>query len=223
MHYHLEIIMPPTEDIESAVRQVMRPFNEQADDEDFGRYRFWDWWVIGGRFAGAKLQAKLGSEKIDAFYAELTSRNVTVSSLTAGKQEIKPAEQIPMVDELWRQYFPNTTDACPLFKHANNQYDSDSRLVGDVCLWSEVPESISVSKVIFAAPEFRGTEIQAAFMVSTDFWNGCNHEKTRWDGTWKGALALQSDYVGASHYSDEYRERVSVKDDWIAVTVDYHS
>lgn len=34
MHYHLEIIMPPTEDIEGAVAQILKQFNEQPKETD---------------------------------------------------------------------------------------------------------------------------------------------------------------------------------------------
>jgi len=66
MHSLLEIIMPPTDDVEGAIATIMAPFNEQPDEdqEDVSSYTFWDWYVIGGRFSGSKLQSRLDPEKI---------------------------------------------------------------------------------------------------------------------------------------------------------------
>ena len=123
MHSHTEIIMPPTDDIEAAVKQIMAPFNEQPDDDDEDvRSSFWDFWVIGGRWAGHKLQAGLDQDKLKAFHDAMTQRKVTVDSIQGGKQALKPESQIPVVDAMWHEFFPETTGPCPLFKHSNDQY-----------------------------------------------------------------------------------------------------
>src|SRR6185312_2392586 len=103
MHYQLEIIMPPVADVKTAVAQILEPFDEQGEDEDGNpnAHGFWDWYVIGGRWAGAKLEAMFGPERLKAFRAELAERNVTISGVRFGKQELQPADQIPMVDALW--------------------------------------------------------------------------------------------------------------------------
>ena len=65
MHYHLEIIMPPTKDVEEAVRQVLEEYSESWTDEDGNpsSRAFYDYYVIGGRYSGEKLQAGLDQSK----------------------------------------------------------------------------------------------------------------------------------------------------------------
>ncbi len=49
MHYHLEIILPPTEDIEKAIAEILQQFDE---NEEENTNSFWDWYQIGGRYTG---------------------------------------------------------------------------------------------------------------------------------------------------------------------------
>lgn len=219
MHYHLEIIMPPTDDVEAVVKQIMEPFSENNDEN---RHQFWDWFVIGGRWAGRKFQATLDKAKLDSFYKALSEKQVTVSSVTAGKQELQPASQIPMVDGLWNEFFPESNGKpCPLFNHSNNQYKSDSLIDGDICRFANTPSGLEPSRVIFAAPNYDGSEMEATFMLSDEIWNGVNYENTTWDGTFADAVAKFKSR--GSNYSDEYLKRVTPQDDWLVVTVDYHS
>jgi hypothetical protein len=39
MHSHLEIILPPVDDVENAVKQIMEPFDEAGEEEDGVRNR----------------------------------------------------------------------------------------------------------------------------------------------------------------------------------------
>jgi hypothetical protein len=34
MHYHLEVILPPTDDVQAAITQIMAPFDENRDRDD---------------------------------------------------------------------------------------------------------------------------------------------------------------------------------------------
>jgi hypothetical protein len=34
MHYHLEIVMPPTADVDAAVTQILAPFNENLEESE---------------------------------------------------------------------------------------------------------------------------------------------------------------------------------------------
>lgn len=220
MHYHLEIIMPPTDDVEGQITNIMAEYDEKAestDDFDANPHAFWDFWVIGGRWAGRKLEATLDSAKLERFMDELKFRKVTCSGFQAGKQSLSPESQIPMVDALWVEYFPESgVSVCPLFAHSNDQYDSSSNLPGDICKVSEVPENLSCSHVLIARESYRkdGT-YAAATMRQTSVWNGCNLEKTDFDGTVKQAVCDFNEKIPNS-------ER-HIKDDWLCVTVDYHS
>jgi hypothetical protein len=224
MHHHCEIIMPPTDDIEAAVTAILKPFDEDPDanEEDVRLGTpFWDWWVIGGRFAGMKFQSTLNAEKLKAFHAELAKRKVTVSGLTCGKQELNPSTQIPLVDGLWRDYFPDTKGPCPLFSHSNDQYNSKDLLPDDVMRFWAVPNDLKVARVIFAADPYEKGETSPTFMLADSIWNGCNFEETAWDGTF--ADAVERFKTKHKHYAADYVERITPKDDWLVVTVDYHS
>jgi len=222
MHFHMEIVMPQVDNVEEAVKTVMAPFNEQPDaDEEDARNPFWDFWVVGGRWAGAKLEALLDQDKMKEFQEELKRRNVTVSGIQCGKQELSPASQIPMVDKLWEEYFPQYTGrACPLFNHSNDQYSNDC-LHGDVMPLRDVPRILSSERVMFVAPNYDGSSLEATAMFSQSIWNGVNYEDTAWDGTFGAAVDLFAEK--SKNYGDTWKERATPADDWLVVTVDYHS
>lgn len=222
MHYHLEIILPPTDDVEAAIKQIMAPFDEDPEDpEDRGGSSFWDFYVIGGRWAGEHMKADLDPKKLDEFYEELTKRKVTVSGLTAGKQELQPADQIPMVDALWQEFFPDAGfPACPIFRHYNDQYKNT---LDDVCNLSEIPDSLAAGRLIIAGPGYSDDGgFRANYMLQDEFWNGCNHIKTGWDGNVKGGVA-EFEKWAKDRYTEEAQRKYIPTDDWLVATVDYHS
>lgn len=225
MHSHLEIVMPPTDDVAARVAQIMAPLDENYKDEEGNesRHGFWDFFVIGGRFAGSKAQAKYHEEKMAAFNAPLKERNVTVSGLTCGKQTLQPASQIPMVDALWQEHFPESGLAvCPLFSHSNDQYDSADTLAGDVCTLAEMPHGLTAERVIIAGPHWRDSEtVEGKHMEQEAFWNGMNHVDSSWDGTVASAIARFAERIKT--YKPEYREKALPREGWLVVTVDYHS
>lgn len=223
MHYHLEIVMPPTEDIKAAVSKIMAPFDEnheEGEDHD-SRHAFWDFWVIGGRFAGTKVQASYDPQRLEFFHEALKERKVTVSGMTWGKQELQPTSQIPMVDALWKEFFPQFKgEHCPLFNHSNNQYSSESLLPEDVSLFKDVVPTMKCSRIIFAGLNYK-TELAAIQMYQTDFWNGVSWQDSKWEGDFSEAVKMFNE--GLEHYKDEYKEKVTPKPDWLVVTVDYHT
>lgn len=232
MHYHCEIVMPPTDDIEGAVESILKPFNECDDGGGADRsHTFWDFYVIGGRWAGHKLIAKYDQAKIDEFYAWCREEKITVSGLQAGKRTLQPASQIEKVDAKWNEMFPPEGEPlpCPLFSHSNDQYGKglDGTLPDDVMRFSDVPAGLTCSHVIFAKPSFESETgehtgpLEAAFMLTEDAWNGCNHMKVDWDR--QLASAVEKYRKSLDGYKDEYRAKVEPKDDWLVVTVDYHS
>lgn len=223
MHYKIEVIIPPTDDIEAAVAQTLAAFDENGKDEDGieNRHGFWDWYVIGGRWAGDKQKARLCQESLQSFYDWMTEQKVTVSSFQAGKHELKPAEQIPLVDAAWKRFFPEWEgEHCPLFSHSNNQY-SDS-LSGDVCKVSELTGNETASKVVIAKRHWRdGGKVEAAAAYQDSVWNGVNHEDTAFDGNVKSCL---EGYInGLEGRCEEWREENTPTADWLVVTVDIHS
>lgn len=224
MHYHLEIIMPPTDNVEAAVEKILTPFNEdQSDipeDERNSRYTFWDWYVIGGRWAGEKLKCGLDQAKVEEFWKEIEGMNLTVSGLQAGLPKIEPEDQIPAVDVLWQRIFPDSQfKACPFFQHFNNQYKNSTGFP-DVMELKDMPTELTASSVIIAAIRWND-ELGAEFMIQDSIYNGVNFTDTAWDGKVQTALDLHLERIKS--YKDEAREKYTPKPDWLVVTVDYHS
>lgn len=219
-HEHNEIIMPPTTDVDKAIAEIMAPFCEHAseDDEHDPRGAFWDFYVIGGRFAGSKTEAALDPEALKAFNAWMTAEKVMVKGLVFGKQELADRTTVEMVDAKWREMFPGAGPRCTLFKHSNT---GDEPLPGDVCRFADIPERATAWRVLIAAPDHEGKKLEAVYMVSQRAWNGVTHIKTEWDGTVHGALKMFAEH--AKHYAPAYAERITPRADWLAVTVDTHT
>jgi len=222
MHHVIEILLPQVENVEEAIAEIMAPFNEHVDDpEERTGQEFWDFYVIGGRWAGHKMTAALDQDKLTAFYDAMTEKKVTVSGLQCGKQEIAPASQIPMVDALWTEYFPEYNGrACPLFNHANDQYQNDC-LYGDVMRLKDVSSELTCGRFIVANYDYKDEKLEAKCMLSDSVWNGVNFEDTVWDGTLGHATELYGKKL--ENYNEEYTTANTPDGDWIVVTVDYHS
>ena len=233
MHYLLEIIMPPVPGIEMPTQQhiddcvsvIMAPYHEENEDPEEARTpKWWDWYVVGGRYAGSHMMATLDREKMAAFEQWLQDTQVTVSGIQAGKQELSPKDQIPVVDAKWAEFFPEYAgQACPLFRHSNDQYgrDGNGTLPEDVLHFRDVPREMTCCRVIIAGPNYEGTSMEAKYMISEDIWNGVTHVKSDWDG--KIGSALNQFMERAEHARDEWREKYVPTDNWLVVTVDYHS
>jgi hypothetical protein len=232
MHYHLEIIMPPTDNIEEAVAEILAPYDENweppppkegeefNEDERRSPHAFWDWYVIGGRWAGTKLMARYEGPALDAFRAELDTLKVTVSGVQAGKQELNPPEQVTVVDALWCKHFPDSgVTVCPLFNHSNNQYTEHMYM--DICTVREIPPELKAAHVIIAGRYKTDRSLQAMDMFRDSIWNGVTWQDTDWDCKVHTILAKHA--ARLEHSSDEYRQFNTITDDWLAVTVDYHS
>lgn len=224
MHSIAEVVIPPGRDVELAVSQVMSSFLEEDDDGNkTDSADWWDFWKIGGRFSGDKTTARLDPDKLKAFYAMLTEKQVTVSGLRAGKPDLSPASQIPQVDAWWREWFPGAGDACPLFGHSRDKYRSAGYYPDDVCLVRDVPAALTCERLIVAVPHYdaakRDTHLTVRRMLVKSFWNGVQWQDTRFDGLVGPALAgMTLGRVAAG--SDE---EAKVGDDWQVVTVDYHN
>lgn len=232
MHEHLEIILPPVpgvamptlDHLRSAVEQILEPFHVEAEGED-RRPSFYDWYVIGGRFAGEKMTASLDQDKLAEFQNWCEAEQLTVSGVRAGKQELQPKSQIPKVDAKWGKLFPEFAGyPCPLFKHSNDQYDHggvSGQLPDDILHFRDIPRSMKCHRVIVAGPQHSGDGLDAEWMIAEDQWNGCNHMPIAWDRTLGDALNQYMEYIG--RYREEFRGKYIPTDNWLVVTVDYHS
>lgn len=225
MHYHCEIIIPPVKDIEQALYQVMCPFDENREDEEYGRHAFWDYYVAGGRYAGKKELYTYNKEKLELFYKRIQDEKITFSSVTAGKQTVKPKSQIPIVDTIWNEFFPTedgTNVPCPLFSHSNNQYDGDDLISCDICRVDEIPEKLKCARVIIAGQHWRDkNKLEAKFMICDSEWNGVNLVPIQWDTGVKTALEMYQEKF--KKMERKYREKNEPKPNWLCITVDYHS
>ena len=56
MHYHMELLMPPTDDVEGAVKRALSPYMQGEDDMPV----WWDWYTIGGAWKEVKANATPG-------------------------------------------------------------------------------------------------------------------------------------------------------------------
>jgi len=62
---------------------------------------------------------------------------------------------------------------------------------------------------------------KAVFMIEKEFYNGVNFIDSAWDGTVSSAIGQHNERI--QNFAEEYKERNTVTDDWIVVTVDYHT
>lgn len=85
----------------------------------------------------------------------------------------------------------------------------------------DVSKSLQCGHVIVAGENFNGEGLEARFMVRDRVWNGVTHQKTAWDGTLGSALAENLEKL--KNYKEEYAAKYTPNDDWLVVTVDYHS
>lgn len=211
MHYHMEIVMPPTEDVEAAIAQIMAPFDENTSE----RHAFWDWYVVGGRWSGNKLMADVEEARLKIFYDLLKEKNITVSDLRRGKERLQPESQIETVNKLWRKIFPNSKlKECPLF---DNYKGGD----GDIQKLGEVSPRVSCSTVIVAGLDYDGKKLKAQTMLQSSIWNGVTWQDSKWDGLLSSAIEEhEKRYERATV---ELKKKHIPKRDWLVVTVDYHS
>lgn len=211
-HYHLEVIMPPTDNVKAALEQILMPFDENGDRELYSiQHTFWDYWTIGGRYSGSKIAQQYD---IGLFNRRLSEAKITVSGLQMGKPTLNPASQREQVEALWRETFPDAKITCPVFDYYNG---GD----GDVATLGETTRLTQCYRVIIAGPSHDKTVLAAHLMMETSYWNGVSHNSSGWDGKLDSALYAWSNELAS--YREDWQEGRTPTDDWLVVTVDYHS
>ena len=214
MHSHLEIILPYVPDVETAIDSLMQPFNE-CDEKNM--HAFWDWYEIGGRWSGTKLTATLDPEALDRFNDELNAMPLTVSAVQCGKPELMPDSQAVLVDQLWRRHFPHSKQQqCPFFRHAGSKMPLDIATLGECSMHTEAAHFMIAGTY---NPE--DTSLHPMTMLINEIWNGVSFQKTVFDGTLQSALDYHNQRF--TNTRDEYRKLNTPTEDWLVVTVDYHS
>ena len=214
MHFHAEIVIPPTaeNEIEGKLRDMLAPFNENNEESS---NTFFDYWVLGGRWSGAKIKAKLGRQAIDEFYSWLQERKTTVSSFTAGKQTLRPTNQAAEIDAEWSRRFPEFAGHCPLFDH----YRGTNM---DICAVNDIPPSLECETLVIAAPHWEDcSRLEANGLQHGEIWNGVEHQKTMFDGNVAKAITAYNEKI-AKRYKEGVQGNYLVRSDWLCITVDYH-
>ena len=205
MHFSVEVVIPPVDDIDDTINRLM---SSCESDFDNGERPWFDFWRKGGRFSGNKLLASLSRAKLREFEAELNALAVSVSCVQCGKPELNPETQIETVNKLWQEYFPGTSRDCPYFHHF------DSSGYGDVCLVKEVPERLTCSRLIVAKPDKNNLEYVQPVIMLEEEEDSLN--PFSFDGNVKKALDLIRERDSARGHS------LGLDDNWVVVTLDCH-
>ena len=247
MHELVEVVIPPVvgelgdekewyPTVEGALEDTLKKLCTSVKPKKRHPGAFWDWYVIGGRFAGSKLRKKVildvGQEAFDRMWDKLDERGPMCSGVVAGKQSIVKPEDQEFADNLWRE-LSGRDEPNPYFEHSNNQYAPGlaGTLPMDICRLSEVPENHTCRRVVFATQRQKYVEdrepggrfvaqdrIKPFFMLSAEIWNGFTFEETAWDKTFKSALELyrkQGECI-----NQEFCPQA--RDDWWVISVDAH-
>ncbi len=216
MHYHLEIIMPPTEKIDEEISRILAPFDEGKEDS---RNAFWDWYQIGGRFTGDH----------DGFDAASDENNIEKCDLCAGTgfraddvgNRAREAEATYICNGCGKRQEGGTWTHSEFGAGKRLKWPTQwARYKGDIIPLRDLKPTQTAFRVIIAAPNHAGTGMEAVFMAAKDNWNGASFDESKWDGSI--AEAIEKHKERAKNYRDEYAEKVTPTDDWIAVSIDYH-
>ncbi len=212
MHYQLEVIMPPCDhdEVQSVLEEVLARFDENNEDEKHKyTHKWYDYFVIGGRYAGSHSEADLPEAKLEEFYTWAKAEKLTVSSVVAGKQMLQLADQWDKVNAKWKELFPGRGD-CTLFANSDSE-DSDIQRLGDMS-----PE-LRAYRVIVVGYDYYN-KLAPLFMLEQSHWNGINHQDAKWEGNVYEAVREAQE-----HYCIKDSPNNQITDDWLVVTVDYHS
>lgn len=228
MHVHLEVLVPPTDNPVDDVETLLKPFDESAEDEEgYSRYTFWDWWVIGGRWSCSHLLADIGKGRMDKFVEEMPKYKVSGVQTAGGLYEV-PVEPDGVRDELlelWKVHFPEYAEQCP-FWGLTDQYDRGGR-PNDIVPAGSISKSLTCSQLLIG---WRPKEtIRPLLMLQDDFYNGVSWQDSAWDGKVLASIEAHNEKTRARKdgaregWWEEYGSRQVVGEDWLAVTVDYHT
>ena len=102
MHYHIEILMPPTDDVEGAVENALAIYGENEDDAEANCVpTWWDWYEIGGAWLKCKPVGSLGLRHITRLHE--TPKDMTCARfLVVGTHDGEPEDVRFMVSkDIW--------------------------------------------------------------------------------------------------------------------------
>lgn len=242
-HYHMELILPPQPDREAvrkASHQILLPFREEQDPlpedeyhEIYEGHRFWDWYVIGGRWTRDHIVARLDETKLQDFWDNFAEAGMEGPGfqMPGSHPQLTP-ESVLRAHELWADFFPN--DECPFWQKDGRRPGEACDHKSDICTVGELGENAGAYRLLIATLDGH-LKYKAAHLISTSFWNSVSWQDAKWEGDVHQAIG---DYNGtrqaeidrrrdkdgvADEWSLKYGIPSLVGDDWHAVTVDYHS
>ena len=201
-HYHVELILPPTPrfEIRERVLEILLPLRKGDDEATWPADPLFDWYKIGGRFAGTKHGLRCDPERRRKFYEELYSDEFT-SDDDLSKLGFWGDDQLPAVNALWRKWFPeDEVGICPFI----GPYPTRDQ---DICRVDRISDELKADTVVV------GNEAnQVVLRLKTEIWDSIKRKfiDTGFDGSVLDALR-RCRAAG-----------VEPAGDWLAVTLDCH-
>lgn len=184
----LEIILPSTTDLLGDIGKILSPFYDGGDNEK--AYVFYDTCGLCA-YRPEKLTFMFGENRVIDFQRALGDIGVHLKDrddlypILDGNLVLPSSFEIPSVQEIWRNHFPEFSDFCPLFLR-----DGIWSLCPDALPLESVPKHFSVARVIIAGKEDEGASPEPVFMIAQHNYNGVSHIKANWDGTVRGATDI---------------------------------
>ena len=143
MHYHYELLIPPTDQPHFTITNIMDAYM-LCDSCHNNSDAIGDWYVIGGRWAGEKLIKSLDPQKIKSYKKELKQSELRVMSVQAVKPTPCDKKNSLLADQVWRKHFPDINEN-PFMSDYSDQYENDLR---DVWKLKDVPKNLTASGLI---------------------------------------------------------------------------
>lgn len=202
-HYHVELILPPTPRLgwalEERILEILLPLRKGDDEATWPADPLFDWYKIGGRFAGTKHGLRCDPERRRKFYAALYSEAFATDEFT--KLGFWGDNQLPAVNALWRTWFPeDEVGICPFI----GPYPTGDQ---DICRVDRIPDELKADTVVV------GNEAnQVVLRLKTEIWDSARRRflDTGFDGSVLNALRQCR------------AQGVALAGNWLAVTLDCH-
>ena len=217
---HLEVVIPPTDDVETAVADAMATFhvtNDRCTD------RFWESYVIGGRWSSVKLESMLEASRFQSFMDDLDRYPVEADVSPGELPKIVRPRDRRKVDRVWRKWFPTlSVDVCPYFQHFQARY-SGRAVWPNVVKVGELGPVLRASRTLIVVPTSIGDLNATGPVVFALFIAGVTGGRDApWDGDVNRAIREHGEMCRASDGAGKF-DLVAPVDDWLVVTVDYSS
>jgi len=92
--------------------------------------------------------------------------------------------------------------------------------INEMSTLNNLSNIVNAARFIVALSDEAGN-YSAEFMLEESLWNGVNFVDSAWQGSIKEALTMYDKRT--AHYHASYNKAYKPQDNWVSVTVDYHS